>query len=225
MIGMIAIIILTTLIVIFLLLMLVFIFKCIISAINKDKQKVIKNLTLSFVMFMLVIVVSIVDLLVFIPTVYKNRKEIVDFTVNTLDEGIKGTSKILSKTLIYTADELWNNWDNEFVAQLQNIELKVIDYEVKRESGLKTYNIEVVMNNRNETNSKISFEKMIRYNYLAAGDENEILYAFDNDRNSYLNTYVTPGKSLANLKVIVEEDTDIIYLNFVKEKIRLRKAE
>lgn len=221
MLGLITIIILSTLVVVSFILLLVFLFKIILSAINKDKKKVVKNLIASFTMLILIIVLIIVDVIVIIPTVYKNREEIVDFTVESLDAGIKGTSKVLSRSLIYTADELWNNWDNEFVAQLQKIDVKVIDYEVVTENDYKTYNIEILFNNKNETNSKITFSKIMEYNYLSAGDNADILYSFSNTESSYRNIYVSPGKSVANVQVTVEPDVEIIYVNFVKEKIKL----
>lgn len=221
MLGLIGIIVFTTLSVVSVFLFLIFLFKSFISAIRKDKEKVIKNLVISFTSFLLIFVFAIIDVVVIVPTVYKNREEIVDFTVESLDAGIRGTSKVLSRSLIYTADELWNNWDNEFVAQLQKIDVKVIDYEVVTESDYKTYNIEILFNNKNETNSKIEFSKIMKYNYLSAGDNADILYTFDNDGSSYRNRFVSPGKSVANVQVTVKPDTEIIYVNFVKKQITL----
>ena len=200
---------------------IVFGINLIFALMDKNNSKIKKSIVFLVISFLLIGLFSVLDLYFIATTVYKNRKKIVEFTVESLDDVIKGSSQILSKSLRYTADDLWNNWDNEFVRQLENIDLEIIDYKVKKSKKIKIYAFEIIFNNNNQSNSNISYEKIFRNNYLTAADKNDILYSFIDYKEGYQYDNIPKGKTKAYLKVNVEKDIKLAYIQFVRNKIEI----
>ena len=199
----------------------IFIIRIIFEIINKDKKQIKKNIIYLFITLLVMIILSGAGAYNFFRFVYDNREEIVDFTVDALDAPIRGASGIFSKSLRYTADDLWNNWDNEFVSQLANVDIEISEVKAIESGDSVIYDFLILFRNKNTTNSRISFYKLFNNNYLVAADQNDNLYSFVIFEDSYDFASLPKGKSEAAVSVKVRPGIEIKYIRWVEQKIKI----
>lgn len=121
--------------------------------------------------------------------------------------------------LVVTYDAAKKKWDDRSVEKLKNIDISISKCTVNESADNKSYEVKVIINNKNSTAESMSLDEMIGLNYLMCTDQNDIVHAITEKKSE---TATLPmGKSEVTLIANVEKDIELKYLRFVDRKIPL----
>ncbi len=148
--------------------------------------------------------------------VMKNHEAILSSLIET-------SSDLTSDGLVQTASNFEKNWDKELIKNFGNVSVSVRSARSSFVEEGKKYDIEVLIENRNDENRKMYLRDMIGNNYLLACDSEDIVYPLL--PKDLVTDKIPVGKSLVNLEVTVKKETELTYLRFLRERIEFPKAE
>ncbi len=208
MLSIIGIIIISLLIVVIFVIIAAIVIKLIIDLVQKNKINVNKVIiTLSSLVFGIIILIGLNVILII-----ANWEPISDSI-------LKVSAKIVSKGLILTKDELVKNWDNQFVDQLEKMDVSVAGSISSINKNTKTYNIDLLIENKNSLNEHFSFRRIIEGNYLTICDGKDLVYPLN--WRDYSADDIPVGKSKETIKITVAKDINLEYIKYVYKKINL----
>jgi hypothetical protein len=200
------------------------------------KNKSLKVLIPSAIVWLLLIIVNTVLLVNYL---YKNKEEL-------LDKSVRIPAEMAGKGLALTFQSFEKNWDKGRLQQLQNLHISFssLDYEIQDET--KIYDIELIFDNAGPAEVKLYLDDLIENHYLLVCDKDDFVYTIplaytsirktqtkeqtDNEvttrtqvtSTQYSNTIIPPGKSRYKFNVTVPNDVEITHARFVNTLIPLK---
>jgi len=203
---------------------------------DRIKNKSLKVLIPSAIVWILLIIVNTVLLVNYL---YKNKEEIID-------KSVRIPAEMAGKGLALTAQSFEKNWDKGRLQQLQNLHISFssMDYEIQDET--KIYDIEFIFENTGPAETKLYLDDLINNHYLLVCDKDDFVYTIplvytnirktqtkeqtDNEvttrtqvtSTQYSNTIIPPGKSRFKFNVTVPNDVEITHARFVNTVIPMK---
>ena len=190
---------------------LVLVITSIILLVNKirKKQKVKRDLVIVIAISLIFFSLIGLDAYFISNSIYENRDKIKDAAAEASGRG-----------LVITYDAIKKTWDDRSVVKLKNIDITVLKSSEVIKGDIKTYEIEIVFNNKNTNAESMPISEMVSINYLALCDKDDIVYGIDNFKSE---TPLLPtGKSKATLFINVAKDVKLDYVRLVDNKIALK---
>ncbi len=136
-----------------------------------------------------------------------------------LDSILEKSSDATSDGLARTASNFEKNWDKELIKNFGNVSVSVRSAKSVSSDKGKKYEMELLIENRNDENRKMYLHDLIENNYLVACDAEDIVYPLR--PRDVANDKIPVGKSLVDIEVTVKKETELSYLRFLRDRIDL----
>lgn len=173
------------------------------------KNKSLKILIPSAVVWVLLIIVNVFLIITYL---YKNSDTIID-------KSLRKSSEIISQGLVLTAQNFEKNWDKNRLSQLEKLTISSSTTSFEKKDGAKIYNIELIFDNNSPADIKLYLDDLIGNNYLVACDKDDFVYLLKLKERT--NEKIPFGKSKFKFTVNVPENVEITHVRFVYENIIL----
>lgn len=147
--------------------------------------------------------------------IYKSREAIAEKSAEAADTAAQATGR----GLVLTYDAIKKTWDERSVAKLKNIDITFLKSSEVIKGNIKTYKIDILLNNKNATSESMSISEMIEFNYLSLCDKDDIFYKVDNYKSE--SSLLPMGKSKATIFANVDKNVKLDYLKLVDRKISI----
>jgi hypothetical protein len=132
---------------------------------------------------------------------------------NAADAAAKATGR----GLVLTYDAIKKTWDDRSVSKLKGIDITVLKVIESENAADKTYDIEILLDNKNTNAESMPISEMIELNYLYACDKDDVFYKID--RFECESPLLPKGKSKATIFVSLNKDVKLEYLKLADTNI------
>jgi hypothetical protein len=151
-----------------------------------------------------IIALLILNIVLIIGYLYENRNEIADIGKEAISTTIEYTSTAILEGFGKTADHFEEKWDEEDLKNLDEIDVKVIDYYFENSDSLRQeITIDIEFNNNGEKD--VSFYNIESNNYILISKNGDSFYpiSFVNRQNTHV-----INKETTNLLVMAKVPLD-----------------
>lgn len=160
---------------------------------------------------------AVYDIYLGASLVVENKDEILGYGQKAVSNTVAYGTTAVFEGFGKSFDHFEEKWDADYVRQLRNVDLEV---KAMRKDSVDEVNdkvtVDLVFNNRNSGDDRLSLSHISELNYILIGDTSELYYPVVLPAN-HNTRYLPAGKSAVTFEGIVPKDLEIKYVRLLDE--------